>query len=457
MLRALARFLHGRDFPALGQGQWAAWLGPLANKLPVALRDLVFAAGGPLEAVPADKVGQVNAEVIAQWITDLYPKRRYPAVMIGSSNGALVHACAAMGIPWLPQTFLTLVRQRHPDPDDAEAAMENGRDIAQTLLEANPKVSVHHMHDPNQDRRMIRFISYFRLKYRGLPGAYHRFLTERLEPGGTIYLVDCERKWPLTRISDRHLFQFGAVGGATREEYFDGGEAVARYFAALGKARRRWTPPAPDHDGAEAEWGYVHELDRDLAAVASEQRLRLARIAFNAPEDLSPVVAEFYRDWYRDRGIETSRLLIPSFILHDPYWTIRTASIPFWMVFNVASSQLRLRDYLAESGPFEEIRMMLFSNGTAAIGQGSIPSWRSILASATKQGSFLGVDEKAYPRDFATLSRYHTALRALEPHHELPPACSLQAFEAAMAESHLGIEERRTSEGPILARSEGRR
>lgn len=98
MLQSLARFLHGRDFPALGQSKWTAQLAPLANWLPPALRNRVFAAGGPAEAVSADEADQVSAEAIALWATDLYPKRRSPAVMIGSWNGALIHACAAMGI-----------------------------------------------------------------------------------------------------------------------------------------------------------------------------------------------------------------------------------------------------------------------------------------------------------------------------------------------------------------------
>lgn len=315
------------------------------------------------------------------------------------------------------------------------AAMEKGHDVVHALLQANPGVSVHHMHDPNQDRRMIHYISYFRLKHRQLPGAYRRFLTECLEPGGTVYVLDCKQKWPLTKRADRYFFQFGAVGGAKREQYFHGGEAVERYFAKLGKNRKRWSVPEPDAEGLEAEWGYEQELDRDLAVLASERRLRFARITLGPPEDASPVTANFYRDWYRERGIETSRLLIPSFILHDPYWTIRTASIPFWMVFNVTSSQPGIRDYVAKAGPFDEIRMMLFSNDTQALGQGSIEDWRSILALASRKGSFLGVDEKAYPRDFASLSRYHTALKSLRPHLPLPEPAGLGRFETALRQA----------------------
>ena len=46
------------------------------------------------------------------------PDGRYPAVMIGSSNGALTHLAAACGVPWLPQTVLVPVRRPRADPAD---------------------------------------------------------------------------------------------------------------------------------------------------------------------------------------------------------------------------------------------------------------------------------------------------------------------------------------------------
>ena len=139
----------------------------------------------------------------------------------------------------------------------------------------------------------------------------------------------------------------------------------------LGKDRQRWTPPEPDFVGAEAEWGYEPELDRDIEALVARHGL----------------------------------------------------------------SQHKIREYVARSGPFDEIRMMLFSNGTPALGQGSIDSWRSILAEARKTGSFLGVDERAYPSDFATLRRYHTALKALEPHLPLTAPLERAHFEEALRRS----------------------
>src|SRR5256885_404703 len=155
MLRATSAFLHGRDFPTLGEPRYLHPAAVAANWLPAHLRTLAFSLGGSLEGLAADNFGRVSAEEVATWMTEQYPRRRYPAAMIGSSNGALVHVCAALGIPWLPQTFLTLLRRRQTDPDDVEQAVADGIELGEGLARRNPGVSVHHMHDPVQDRVMI--------------------------------------------------------------------------------------------------------------------------------------------------------------------------------------------------------------------------------------------------------------------------------------------------------------
>lgn len=144
-----------------------------------------------------------------------YPRRRYPAVFVGSSNGAMIHLAALIGAPWLPQTLLIPVRRRGGGPDQPAEALRLHRDAGQALLRANPDLELHHMHDANQGRLMVAGMSYFRIKWRQLPHAYARFLHDRLAPGGTVVTVECGLQWPTTRIGERYLFQHGALGGAT--------------------------------------------------------------------------------------------------------------------------------------------------------------------------------------------------------------------------------------------------
>lgn len=436
MLRATARFLHGKDFPALGLTP-AFLLKPYASMvgaLPEKARELIYSLSGAREGLSPGKLHQVRAEELSEWVVREYPQRRYPAVMIGSASGALVHLGAALGIPWIPQTFLIPVRRTGIHPDDMQAEMDWGRAHAGELLANNPELQLHQMADPNQDRLMIRYMTYFRVKRRRLGPALERFIARSVAPGGTIIITDCTRTWPTVRIGERHYFQPGATGGLSPEEYITGSARVAELLERYESPRRRWDPPPPDGESPEAEWGFEPALAEDARRVAEERGLRIRRLTFADPQDLSPLVADFYRWWYERRGIPSNRLLAESFIVLEPWWTLRTGSVPFWMTFNVEASAAALERYLESRDAFEELNLMLFSHGTESAGLAPIERWRRILESAPGKGQFLGTDPKKYPKDFAVFGRYHSALRSIPGRHPIPDPLGLEEFEGFLRE-----------------------
>jgi hypothetical protein len=424
MLRALGNFLNQKDFPLTGtvSPSIEPLMKPLVaavNALPNRVREEVYTWSGRSEAVLPKKLDQVRAEEVSAWTASHYPRRRYPAAMIGSSNGALVHLCAALGIPWLPQTFLIPVR-RNMDPDEPARELEWGKGAARELLAVNPELELHHMFDPNQDRLMARRMAYFRVKRLQLGKTYERFLEENLSEGATLFVAECGLKWPTTRVEKRHVFQFGALGGATSEEFLRGSERVEAYLARYGSRRRRWEPPEPDGERPEAEWGFESTLREDVERFASERGYRIRRIIFEEPEDLSPLVSDLYRHWYEERGLPADRLLVESFILMEPWWALRTGSVPFWMVFNMEPSAQALERYLDFTDPYDHIHLMLFSHGVDSIGLASIGQWRSVLQRARKHGSFVGVDEGKFPRDFAAFVRYHADVKKVPARYPMP-------------------------------------
>ncbi|HEY8201952.1 MAG TPA: hypothetical protein VII47_11420 [Actinomycetota bacterium] len=90
--------------------------------------------------------------------------------------------------------------------------------------------------------------------------------------------------------------------------------------------RTRWDPPQPDGISPEAEWGFGTVLRGDVEAFARQHGYRVRRVVFEEPEDMSPLVADLYRWWYETLGLADNRLVVDSFILMEPYWTIRTGS-----------------------------------------------------------------------------------------------------------------------------------
>jgi hypothetical protein len=430
-LEALARTLRGRGFPGLGLPRGLQSLLPALNILPEPMRDVGYGRAAWVSAMPPTRLHRVSGERAARWMTRQYEWRRYPAVAIGSSNGALVHLCAALDAPWLPQTFLTLIRQSERHPDDVGAAVAHSLEPARRLLDANPELAVYQLHDPVNDRPVLKYATYFRVKRRTLGHAYREFLDRALAPSGTLLLVECERAWPATPLGNRHIFQLGGVGGVKLEEYFHGGQRVAEFLEHYGSPYRRWEPPASQGEHPEAEWGFEPALREDVTAWARARGCRLVRLVFEEPEHLSPLVADLYRWWYRQRGRPADRLVVDSFFLLDPWWTLRTGAAPYWAVFNTEPSVRCLAEYLGRAEPYDEIHAMLLSNMVDAIGGASPAEWRRIIGKhARRTSSLLGVKDSEYPRDFGTIARYQRALKRLRPHRSPPAPLTLAELEA---------------------------
>jgi len=420
MVRVLGAALRGREAPMLAQFPSpverfleppADWLVGRIERLPAPALRSIYRRSGWLDAVPASRLTQVRADDLADWVVGHYPRRRYPVVFAGSSNGAVVHLAAALGVPWLPQTLLLAVRTGGLDPDDPAADMRAMTAAGRELLEHNPALELHHMHDPVQDRLMIARMAYFRVKFLRLPRPYREFLASCLEPGGTVVLVDCTTRWPVTTVGDRHVFQFGALGGATEREFREGGPRVAQFLRQQGVSRERWQPPAADRDSPEAEWGFAEPLAADIVAMGHDVK----RLRFGQPEDVSPLIAGLFRDWYSDSdgGMVSSRLLVSSFLLMDPLLTIRTRSVPYWALFGTQPSLDRLASYLSGTDPYDEIRLTVFPHGADSIGLPGVGGWEAVAASARRDGQLVAVDRDRYPRHFRALTGFHRELSRL--------------------------------------------
>lgn len=413
MLRGAANYLRGKDLSGLAFVPSSRALGALVNAPPKKIRQLVYILGGRKEAVPPEKIPNLRAEEISQWAVNQYSSRRsYPAVLMGSSNGALIHFCAALGIPWLPQTVLVPVRRKKGiSADELKGDAEAFVEPAARLLERNPELQVNQMHDPVQDRLMVQQMGYFRVKRLTVGETYERFLKRTLPAGGTIFVSECTFRWPMTKMGERHFFQVGGYGGVGPREYLNGSRRISAFLKKQKSKVRRWDTPKADVQKPEAEWGFEPSMLVDLRKIAKRHGWRIRRIVFNDPAAASPMIADLYRWWYEQRGIPSSRVFAESFLLMDPWWCLRTGSIPFWMVFNTGSSAEELKRYIRRRGPFDEVYLTLFANSVRGIDLTSIPDWNVILRKARKNSAFIGVDETSYPYDLGLYFRFHLDLK----------------------------------------------
>jgi hypothetical protein len=134
-----------------------------------------------------------------------------------------------------------------------------------------------------------------------------------------------------------------------------------------------------------------------VTAFAYRHGYQVRRLAFDDPEDVSPLVAGLYRWWYRRRGLPADRLLIASFILTEPWWALRTGAVPYWTTFPVQRSADALDRYLDHTDGYDFIHVALFCHGVESVGLAPADRWRAVLRRARVAGTFAGVAPDRYP------------------------------------------------------------
>lgn len=409
--------LQGRTFPHLGNPPALGRLIRIGGRLPWPLLRGIYSRIGGAEGIRPEQLAEVDMNSIAAGFADRFPRRRYPAALIGSSNGALMQLATALQIPWLPQTVLVPVG-RVGDPERSDQVLEFGRRWGERLLSANPDIVLHQMHDPAQDALMSERMTYFRTKWQVLPEAYQRFLSEQLAPGAPVLLAADGLRWPVTTVGERHVFQTGGHGGLTAADYL----------------RRPDAPPA-DREAPEAEWGIDPGFARAIERWCAEHDHPLVRLSYDGPQQASHPVAVLFRRWITDRGEPGDRLIVPSFILGDPWRTLNAAAVPYWTFFAVQPAVAALDQHLASVDRYRRVDVMMFQHGADSPGVATTDDFVRVIKRHGAEPNLIAVDPKRSPHDIASLGRYGPELDRLPrgriPWSPMPVSYAMEHLELA--------------------------
>ena len=412
--------LKHEPFPHLGNPEALARLVRVGTRLPWPVLKNIYARIGGAEGIDPELLGDVDLDEVAANFAAAYPARRYPAVLLGASNGALTHLAAAMQAPWLPDTVLIPVH-RVADADRPDLALEFGRQHGPALLRRNPDAVLHQMHDAAQDELMVARMTYFRVKWAALPRAYSAFLSSRLEDGAPVILVDDQSRWPVTRVSDRHVFQNGGRGGLQPDEYLS----------------RPYSPTADD-EAAEAEWGVERGFVEAVLDWGRAHGHPVRQIVIDGPQEAAHPVAVTMRAWLRERGGAADRLLMPSFVLGDPWRTIELGDVPFWTFFPVQSAVRSLGWHLDHTEPYADADLTLFQHGANSPGVATPADFEEVVRAAGARPHLLGLRAKASPHDLGAMARYGPALKeqpaAGIPFSPLPVDGAMAALSTVLGE-----------------------
>jgi hypothetical protein len=396
---------------------------------------------------------EVKTEGLAQWAVDLYGSDGpgYDTIVLGAPSGGIGHLAALLGAPFLSELFVTRYRYRG-EADDVTSYQRFGSSLAKVVLENNPDLLVVNHYDPVHDRVMVPHVNYLRMKLLELPAAYRRFIVGRLQPGGTILFADCRHPWSQYRISRRHHFQVGGLGGIADADYVQGSEEVRRYLAKKHPRSASppvsWALPLPWLPERESEWGSLQQFRRSVETFASENGYRFLALNGTHPSDFSRIAFYASHQAILNAGQEPSGVLADCFTLTSPTGALRAGLLPLWLPFNCVDSLAFLGEMAPEFPPGKPVLLAPAPSFSPSWDVAQVDAW---AAACGPQGgvTWLGVDPKAYPVDVAGLFRFLPALQSwCDAAGARPrPPFTIAALQGLMSRGSVHAVERSVVEG----------
>lgn len=304
------------------------------------------------EGLRWDEVEHVDLDEIAAWTAGHYrTDRSYPGAVIGSPNGAMAQLCALTRMPWLPQTMTVPVQWSSSRPPTAEQALRGGAGTAAAIVERNPAVRVHQVHGDHVVPWPGHRVSSFRCKQLRLPPAYTTFLDEVLAPGAPVLVLADESPWPVTTVSEHHLFQIGCRRAQAVEERAHGRRAGSALPGVLPRRQQGDVAavgePRPDSLAPEAEWGLDPELTDDVARWAHRTGHPLRHIRIPGPHALAAPVSDLHRNRARSCGQPDTTLTVST---AAPLMARTAGHVPYWVAPPLRQALTGLTAYLADAG-----------------------------------------------------------------------------------------------------------
>ncbi|MFC7549924.1 hypothetical protein [Plantactinospora sp. GCM10030261] len=424
LLAAASRALRGADCADLDHHPVLTrfWGAPEAVRRPAVVR------AGARAALPAGYAGEVDAELVARWVVDHYPPRRYPGLVVGSAHGAAVHLAVALGVPWLPAGFEMSVGWPEGAVEDAAGALAHGAGVAGRLVAANPDIAVRQVHDPARRGVLAGTVVDLIVRWRRLPRAYRDFLRTRVVPGAPVLLLRDARTWPVLDPGRGHSFQVGGPGSGLDPGDFDpASDALDAVLRGAGGDRRRWDPPGRDSPVGYAEQGVEPEFEADAREVCGTSGSPLHRVLFPRPEALSAAVADIYRSWLRSAGKTGDRCVVECGRLIDPWQVVRAGLVPYWCESSTVRAVTGAEWWLAGSAPFSSVDVLPEPPGLASPVVAGLPQWLAVASFGRRRRAVDRLAARGYPVTGVPTRRATEVLRGQPRDLPAPPPLGVLA------------------------------
>lgn len=358
-----------------------------------------LAVGNPLR-----KLKSFATESLPKWCASQYPERKYPAIIIGSPNGAVAHLAALLEAPFLTSSFL-LGFKHHMEPDDITSYYKFGKEAGNRLLERGSGIEIVTHYDPLHDRALVKSACLIRVKLKEVPKAYQEFiagctLANLAEEGTvqpTLILINCDYPWPQYKVGEDSYLQVGGLGEVSGEEF------LAKWSLDLAQDVR-----------AESEWGCPETFASSVKEFATANGFPLLELKFDHPERYSLLA---YQAYLKAAGVRKTELIMDCFTYLNPYTNVLTGVPSLWLPFNTRDSYVFAEEFLDDKR-CPRIYLALVPSFAKSPDTVSLREWEELLAQKGKL-KLLGIDAKTFPADPLAPFSFNRAMRQLRREYKL--------------------------------------
>ncbi len=360
----------------------------------------------------------------------------FPAVTVGAAlGGATTYLSLALGGPFLPQTFVTTLKQG-ARTGNVNEYLHRSLDIALRLADENPGLMTIQHYDPVHDGWLTRFVNHLRFKLLNLPRAYAEFIKSRLEPGGAVAYLEGGASWLRYRVGPRSVFQVGGWGGISAEEFLESSDRLRVYARSAGITLTDWKLKGyPLERGPESEWGSEPGMDTALEAFCKREGFRYVHIPLRQPNDFSRLAFSAAQRLLEKEGRPPSGVLVEMFSQFDSSAAMQSGLLPLWLIFNTDDSL----DYLKEMRMhFPGGKPVFFSPlATFSLPPDRVPFDEWTAALDRFKWINIGTRRSHYPADAQALVKWAEPLRKWVAKNRNPVTARLEAEELANLEISL--------------------
>nr|WP_172894679.1 hypothetical protein [Micromonospora purpureochromogenes] len=431
LVAATARALRGDDCGDLGQST------PLSRftAAPEPVRRAAAARAASRVALTPDQTAEVDAERVARWIVDQYPRRRYPGVVLGSPHASAMHLAVALGVPWLPAAFEMSAHWTRGAVDRPRAALDHGAALAARVLAGNPELHLRQVHCPASRGALAGSTVSLVARWQALPQAYARFLADRLEPAASLLVVRDARTWPVSDEGQGHSFQLGCPGsGLEPVDFHPDSHALRQVLRSAGGDGGHWEPPEVSAAGEHAEHGVEPGFVDGARRWGGRHGHGLHEVRVPQPTALSAAVADLYRRWLRRAGKTGDRLVVECGRLLDPWQVVRAGLVPYWCENATRRSVDGVELWLAGSEPFSSVDVLPESPGMRSPALAGLPQWLAVAAFGRRRRALDRTAARGYPVASVPTRRATEVLRNQPYDLPVPPPLGVAEALAALRE-----------------------